>query len=78
MRLPAIAALRAQAEDIRTQELERARGRLGRLTDAELDVVESITTRIVDKLLHAPTLRLKEAAAGDLDDDAASGRNPRQ
>jgi glutamyl-tRNA reductase len=75
---PAIAALRAQAEEIRTQELERARGRLGRLTAAELDVVDSITTRIVDKLLHVPTLRLKEAAAGDLDDDAASGRNPRQ
>ena len=34
---PAIAALRAQAEEIRTQELERARGRLGRLTDAELE-----------------------------------------
>ncbi len=75
---PAIAALRAQAEEIRAQELERARGRLGRLTDAELNVVESITTRIVDKLLHVPMLRLKEAAAGDLDDDAASGRNPRQ
>ena len=75
---PAIAALRAHAEEIRKQELERARGRLGRLTDAELDVVESITTRIVDKLLHVPMLRLKEAAAGDLDDDAASGRNPRQ
>jgi glutamyl-tRNA reductase len=75
---PAIAALRAQAEEIRAQELERARSRLGRLTDAELDVVESITTRIVDKLLHVPTLWLKEAAAGDLDDDAASGRNPRQ
>ena len=75
---PAIAALRAQAEDIRTQELERARGRLGRLTAAELDAVDSITARIVDKLLHVPTLRLKEAAAGDLDDDAASGRNPRQ
>jgi len=75
---PAIAALRAQAEEIRSQEVGRARGRLGRLTDAELAVVESITTRIVDKLLHVPTLRLKEAAAGDLDDDAAPGRNPRQ
>jgi glutamyl-tRNA reductase len=75
---PAIAALRAQAEEIRTQELERARGRLGRLTAAELSVVESTTRRIVDKLLHVPMLRLKEAAAGDLDDDAASGRNPRQ
>jgi glutamyl-tRNA reductase len=75
---PAITALRARAEEIRLRELERARSRLGRLTDAELDVVESITTRIVDKLLHVPTLRLKEAAAGDLDDDAASSRNPRQ
>jgi glutamyl-tRNA reductase len=75
---PAIAALRAQAEEIRAQELERARGRLGRLTAAELSVVESTTKRIVDKLLHVPMLRLKEAAAGDLDDDAASGRNPRQ
>jgi glutamyl-tRNA reductase len=75
---PAIAALREQAEEIRLRELERARGRLSRLTKAELDAVESITTRIVDKLLHVPTLRLKEAAAGQLDDDAASGRNPRQ
>ena len=49
---PAIASLRAEAEEIRVQELERARGRLGRLTAAELDVVDSITARIVDKLLH--------------------------
>ena len=59
-------------------ELERARGRLGRLTATELDVVDAITARIVDKLLHAPTLRLKEAAAARLDDDAASHRHPRQ
>ncbi len=67
---PAIASLRAKAEEIRVQELERARGRLGRLTAAELDVVDSITARIVDKLLHAPTLRLK--------DDVASRRHSRQ
>ena len=75
---PAIASLRAEAEEIRVRELERGRGRLGRLTAAELDVVDAITARIVDKLLHAPTLRLKEAAAGRLDDDAASHRHPRQ
>jgi glutamyl-tRNA reductase len=75
---PTIASLRAEAEEIRVTELERARGRLGRLTAAELDVVDAITARIVDKLLHAPTLRLKEAAAGRLDDDAASHRHPRQ
>jgi glutamyl-tRNA reductase len=75
---PAIASLRAEAEEIRVRELERARGRLQRLTEAELDVVDSITARIVDKLLHVPTLRLKEAAAGRLDDDAPSHRHPRQ
>ena len=75
---PAIQSLRAEAEEIRVQELDRARARLGRLTKAELDVVDSITARIVDKLLHAPTLRLKEAAAGRLDDDAPSGRHPGQ
>ncbi len=89
---PAIVLLRARAEEIRISELERARARLGRLTDAELRVVEAITSRIVDKLLHVPTVRLKEAAAGadgplaasvmrdlfDLADDAGPGRNPRQ
>jgi len=60
---PAIASLRAWAEEIRAAELERARGRLG-LSDSQQEAVESVTARIVDKLLHLPTVRLKEAAAG--------------
>lgn len=89
---PAIALLHERAEEIRAGELDRARARLGRLTDAELRAVEAVTSRIVDKLLHVPTVRLKEAAAGvdgalaasvvrdlfDLGDDAGTGRNPRQ
>jgi glutamyl-tRNA reductase len=59
--VPAIASLRAHAEEIRAAEVERARGRL---TSSDQAVVESITARIVDKLLHLPTVRLKEAAAG--------------
>jgi glutamyl-tRNA reductase len=59
--VPAIASLRAHAEEIRATELERARGRL---SSSDQEVVESITARIVDKLLHLPTVRLKEAAAG--------------
>jgi glutamyl-tRNA reductase len=59
--VPAIASLRARAEEIRNRELERVRGKL---SDAERRTVESVTARIVDKLLHAPTVRLKEAAAG--------------
>ncbi len=90
--VPAIASLRALAEEIRAAELERARGRLHGLSESERRAVETITARIVDKLLHLPTVRMKEAALGadgsvyadtvrylfGLGDDAASGRHPRQ
>jgi glutamyl-tRNA reductase len=58
--VPAIASLRARAEEIRDSELEKARGRL---SERELKVVESITASILNKLLHLPTVRMKEAAA---------------
>ncbi len=61
--VPAIASLRARAEEIRAAELERARGRLG-LSESQHAAVESVTAQIVNKLLHLPTVRLKEAAAG--------------
>jgi glutamyl-tRNA reductase len=89
---PAIASLRARAETIRADELARARARLSDLSEAERAVVEALTARIVDKLLHVPTVRLKEAAASggadtaaaafrelfELDDDAAPGRDAGQ
>jgi glutamyl-tRNA reductase len=62
--VPAITQLRARAEEIRRAELARAQGRLGRLSDADRNVVESLTSQIVNKLLHLPTVRMKEAAAG--------------
>ena len=61
--VPAIASLRARAEEIRTAELAKAAGRLGRLSDSDRKLVESMTTQIVNKLLHLPTVRMKEAAA---------------
>jgi glutamyl-tRNA reductase len=62
--VPAITQLRARAEEIRRAELDRAQGRLGRLSDADRNAVESLTHQIVNKLLHLPTVRMKEAAAG--------------
>jgi glutamyl-tRNA reductase len=62
--VPAIAALRARAEEIRLRELERAGRRLGDLSPEERRAVEAVTVQIVNKLLHDPTVRLKEAAAG--------------
>jgi glutamyl-tRNA reductase len=61
--VPAIASLRAHAEEIRIRELERAEGRLGKLSENDRRAVESITAQIVNKLLHLPTVRMKEAAA---------------
>jgi glutamyl-tRNA reductase len=61
--VPAIASLRARAEEIRTGELAKADRRLARLSSSERRAVESVTAQIVNKLLHLPTVRLKEAAA---------------
>jgi glutamyl-tRNA reductase len=44
-------------------ELERVKGRLASLSEKELQAVESLTSQIVAKLLHVPTIRMKQAAA---------------
>ncbi|MDH5332286.1 MAG: glutamyl-tRNA reductase [Thermoleophilia bacterium] len=61
--VPAIASLRARAEEIRSAELAKAEGRLERLPESDRKLVESMTAQIVNKLLHLPTVRMKEAAA---------------
>jgi glutamyl-tRNA reductase len=61
--VPAIASLRARAEEIREAELEKAESLLGRLDEGQRRAVEAVTAQIVNKLLHLPTVRLKQAAA---------------
>jgi glutamyl-tRNA reductase len=61
--VPAIASLRAKAEEIRMAELRKADSLLGRLDDSQRKAVESVTSQIVNKLLHLPTVRMKQAAA---------------
>ncbi|MFL5926932.1 MAG: glutamyl-tRNA reductase [Gaiellaceae bacterium] len=62
---PAISSLRRRAEEIRTAELARAATRLAQLSPAERRSVETLTAQIVAKLLHAPTVRAREAAGRD-------------
>jgi glutamyl-tRNA reductase len=62
---PTIASLRERAEAIRRGELAKASGRLAGLSERERNAVESLTSQIVNKLLHEPILRLKEAAAAE-------------
>lgn len=60
---PTIAALVARAERIRSDELDRIRGRLEGLDAAERDAVERLTHRIVAKLLHPPLDKAKDLAS---------------
>jgi glutamyl-tRNA reductase len=57
--VPAIASLRARAEEIRSAELAKVNGRV---SDDERRTLESVTAQILNKLLHLPTVRMKEAA----------------
>ena len=60
--MPTVIALRERAEELRHAELERYRSRLEGLDPRERDAVEALTRGIVAKLLHDPTVRLKDAA----------------
>jgi len=59
---PVIAALRARVETLRVAELERHRAQLADLSEEEWEHVDVATRAAVAKLLHEPTVLLKEAA----------------
>jgi glutamyl-tRNA reductase len=70
---PLITSLRARAEELRTAELERFRSKLEALDPATREAVEALTHGLVNKLLHEPTVRMKDAAGsarGELYADA--------
>jgi glutamyl-tRNA reductase len=72
---PLVSALRSRAEDIRLAELERFRSKLEAVDDRTAEAIEALTRGIVAKLLHEPTVRVKEAAdsgRGELYADALS------
>ena len=59
-----ISDLRQSIDAVRQQELARAMRTLApTLSEREAAVVQELTTRLVNKMLHTPMLRLKEAAA---------------
>ena len=59
---PLIAAMHSAAEQVRAAEVERHAKRLAELTPEQADVVEALTRGITAKLLHEPSVRLKESA----------------
>jgi glutamyl-tRNA reductase len=63
---PLVTALRSRAEAIRRAEIDRA-GSKGLSAEARA-VLEQVTERLVNKLLHEPTVRVKDAAGSDRGD----------
>jgi len=62
--VPTIVSLQDQFETIRQAELDRVRGRLGKLTPEQEMAVDALTHGIVNKIMHTPIRSLKSAAAG--------------
>jgi glutamyl-tRNA reductase len=61
---PAITELRTYAEAVRMAELRRSATRLRDLTPEQIAAVEALTSGIVNKLMHGPTVALREAGVG--------------
>ncbi|MCU1492602.1 MAG: Glutamyl-tRNA reductase [Acidimicrobiaceae bacterium] len=59
---PVVSSLRARSEQIRSDELERVAARLEHLDAADREMVEALTRRLVAKLVHEPTVQVKQAA----------------
>ncbi|MFD4988060.1 glutamyl-tRNA reductase [Streptomyces sp. NPDC058372] len=59
---PTVVALRTMAADVVAGEMGRLRGRLPDLGEREQAEITQTVRRVVDKLLHAPTVRVKQLA----------------
>ncbi|MCK9874758.1 glutamyl-tRNA reductase [Frankia sp. Ag45/Mut15] len=59
---PTVVALRAHADSVVGAELARLRTRLPDLDSREWEQVQGAVRRVVDKLLHAPTVRVQQLA----------------
>ncbi len=59
---PLVAQLRDRAETIRRAEIERFTARLASLDEAQRAALEAVTKGIVAKLLHTPSVKLKDDA----------------
>jgi glutamyl-tRNA reductase len=59
---PTVVALRGMAEEVVVAELVRLTGRAPDLDARTREEIETTVRRVVDKLLHAPTVRVKQLA----------------
>lgn len=72
---PLVAAMRRQAETVREQELDRTLRDLGDVDPETAERIAHLSHSLVKKLLHEPTVRLRErAGAGEADEVSAAVR----
>jgi glutamyl-tRNA reductase len=62
--VPLIVAIRKNAESIRQAELERFSSALNSLTEDQRESIHDLTSAIVNKILHEPTVQLKSMSEG--------------
>lgn len=62
---PTIVALRRKMEQVRQAEMDKTLSNLNALNDKERKAIESMTSAIINKILHHPTHVLKQTSSGD-------------
>jgi len=60
--VPTIVSLQEHLETVRQAEIDRVRGRLGKMTPEQELAVEALTRGIINKIMHTPITTLKTAA----------------
>ncbi|MCK4777071.1 MAG: glutamyl-tRNA reductase [Actinomycetia bacterium] len=58
--VPTIKALRQKVENIKEKELEKHLAKLQHLEEKDKEVIKSIAAGIINKVLHEPTIKLRE------------------
>lgn len=61
---PTVVALRGMATEVVASEIERVESRLSGLDDAQMREVRAAMRRVAEKLIHQPTVRVKELVDG--------------
>jgi glutamyl-tRNA reductase len=69
-----VRVLRERLEEIRREELARYAGKLSRLSEDDRQLVDRLTESLVAKILHHPTVGLKQGDASDRLERAAAAR----
>jgi glutamyl-tRNA reductase len=75
LQVDVVRGLREKIERIRLAEIEKYTGKLSGLSEKDRATVERLTETLVGRILHEPTVGLKEGGASERLEKAASVRS---